>query len=305
MRFWYLKPPSMSQNLVNLPFKHSKGLEIGIEILRLKDLYIRQQSLDHPITDPHRLGFYMLLYVTAGEGNHTIDFQSFSISPHTLAIVSKHQVNQFGRQSVLEGFLVLITEEFLQRALFDLEGTVTSLLFEPITTQALLLKEAKSVYPHIKRLDEEYRSGNHDAQHIPILTRELGILLLKAERLRCQQLPQSVQNAETSVRLIAFRDLLEVYFKKHWTAQKYADTLGFSKRTLGSITRKHLNRSPKEVIDQRLLLEIKRLLAHTDQSIKEIAFELGFEDPSNVNKFFKRMSGSTPSSFRLNLKITP
>ena len=82
----------------------------------------------------------------------------------------------------------------------------------------------------------------------------------------------------------------------------YADTLGFSKRTLGSITRKHLNRSPKEVIDQRLLLEIKRLLAHTDQSIKEIAFELGFEDPSNINKFFKRMSGSTPSAFRQNLK---
>ena len=85
----------------------------------------------------------MLLYITEGEGNHTIDFQSFPIAPHTLAIVSKHQVNQFGAQSVLEGFLVLITEEFLQRALFDLEGTVTSLLFEPITTQALFFKRGQ------------------------------------------------------------------------------------------------------------------------------------------------------------------
>lgn len=293
----------MSHDLIKLPFKHSEGLEIGIEILRLKDLYVRQKSLDHQITDPHRLGFYMLLYVTAGEGHHTVDFQSFPIGPHTLAIVSKHQINQFGGKSVLEGYLILITEDFLQRALFDLEGTLSNLLFEPITTQALFLKEAESVYPHINRLDEEYRSGYPDAQHAPILTRELGILLLKAERLRSQQLPQSVQNAETSVRLIAFRDLLEVYFKKHWTAQMYADTLGFSKRTLGSITRKHLNRSPKEVIDQRLLLEIKRRLAHTDQSIKEIAFALGFEDPSNINKFFKRMSGSTPSAFRQHLKI--
>jgi len=293
----------MSQDLIKLPFKHSEGLEIGIEILSLKDLYIRQKSLDHQITDPHRIGFYMLLYITSGEAHHTVDFQSFPIAPQTLAIVSKHQINQFRDQPALEGYLILITEEFLQRALFDLEGTVTSLLFEPITTQALFLQGAESVYPHIKRLDEEYHSGNNDAQHAPILTRELGILLLKAERLRSEQLPQSVQNAETSVRLIAFRDLLERYFKKHWTAQMYADTLGFSKRTLGSITRKHLNRTPKEVIDQRLLLEIKRLLAHTDQSIKEIAFELGFEDPSNVNKFFKRLSGSTPSSFRQNLKI--
>ena len=293
----------MSQDLVKLPFKHSKGLEIGIEVLHLESLYDRQHTLDHNITDPHRLGFYMLLYVTSGRGAHTVDFHSFPVASHTLAVVSKHQINQFEPRSNMKGYVILMTEDFLQRALFDLVGITSNLLFEPITTQAHFFQNAQSVFPHIERIEEEYNEGNKDAHHAPILSRELGILLLKAERLRCKQLPESVQNAETSVRLVAFRDLLEVQFREHWTAQMYADALGFSKKTLGALTRKHLNRSPKEVIDQRLLLELKRFLAHTDLSVKEIAYQLGFEDPSNVNKFFKRVSGSTPTAFRQHIRL--
>lgn len=293
----------MSHDLVKLPFKHSRGLEIGIDIFSLEELYARQPILSHRITEPHRIGFYILLYITSGIGKHTVDFQSFQVEPHTLAIISKHQIQQFDLRLHFKGYIIIITEDFLQRSLFDLEGAITHLLFEPITTQAYFFNNASSVLPHVERLAEEYKSGKNDPQQVPILARELGILLLKAERLRCTHLSKTDQLTETSLRLIAFRDLLQLHFKNHWTAQMYAEELGFSKKTLGSLTRKHLNRTPKEVIDQRLLLEIKRLLAHTDLTIKEIAFQLGFDDPSNVNKFFKRMQGNTPTEFRQNILL--
>lgn len=269
----------------------------------LSDLYARQPALDHLITKPHRLNFYLLIYTTCGKSTHTVDFHSFLVEPDTLGIISKNQVQQFNPDLILEGYIFMITEEFLQRAVFDLKGASSQLLFEPITTRALFLTNAGSVLPHIERLIEEYTQGSKDPQHIPILTRELGIVLLKAERLRNQQLSETDQQAESSIRLLAFRDLLEKHFREHWTAQKYADALRFSKRTLGSLTRKHLNRSPKEVIDQRLVLEMKRLLAHSDLSIKEIAFQLGFEDPSNMNKFFQRMQGLSPRAFRQNMLL--
>ena len=294
----------MGNDLVNLTFRHSKGFELGLDIFTLSALYERQQSLEHKITEPHSIGFYILIYVESGIGTHTVDFQTFRVEPHTLAIISKHQIQQFDPKLQLQGYIILITEEFLHRALFDLEGNAANLLFEPISTQAHFLQHANSVLPHIHRLTEEYSGTSQDLQHIPILTRELGILLLKAERLRNCQLSESVQLAESSPRLIAFRDLLEQKYNNHWTAGMYADELGFSKKTLGMLTRKHLNRSPKEVIDQRLLLEIKRLLSHTDQSIKEIAIHLGFEDPSNLNKFFKRVQGHTPTTFRKNVGQT-
>lgn len=288
----------MSNKLVNLSFRHSKGFDLGLDIFRLADLYNRQSSLDHKITDPHSIGFYILIYVESGTGIHTVDFQTFSVEPHTLAVISKHQIQQFDAEYPLQGYIIVITEDFLQRALFDLESTTTNMLFDPISTQAYFLRQANSVLPHVQRLTEEYNRDINDPQHVPILNRELGILLLKAERLRDQQLSESAQRAESSPRLITFRDLLELNYKHHWTAEMYAQSLGFSKKTLGTLTRKHLNRSPKEVIDNRLLLEIKRLLSHTDLSIKEIAVQLGFEDPSNLNKFFKRVHGHTPTSFR-------
>ena len=291
----------MSDRVIQLPFKHSRGYDIGVEIFTLDELYARQGELTHHIAEPHRLDFYVLLYITEGMGLHTVDFNAFHAGPQTLAIISKHQIQQFAPHFPLQGYIIMLTEAFLQRSLFDLERGVTHVLFEPITTQALFLHNAGSIYPHIQRLLEEYGTSAFDEQHAPILSREIGILLLKAERLRRLQLPKEDQQAEASLRLIAFRDLLETHYKAHWTAQQYADELAFSRKTLGALTKKYLHRSPKEVIDQRLMLEIKRLLAHTDQSIKEIAYQLGFEDPSNVNKFFRRMSGVTPTAFRQNL----
>lgn len=267
-------------------------------MLTFASLYQRQANLNHKITTPHSIGFYMLLYVDAGHGTHTVDFQKFDVAPHTLGVISKNQIQQFDPALVLNGYIILITEDFIHRALFDLAGSVSRLLFEPVTTQAYFLRDAQTMLPHIERLTDEYTQGIDSPEQTPIILRELGLILLKAERLRRAQLSSSMQQAEASPRLIAFRDLLQQHFAGHWTAQMYADALGFSKKTLGNLTRKHLHRSPKEVIDQRLLLEIKRMLVHTDLSIKEIAYQLGFEDPSNLNKFFKRVDGTTPSFFR-------
>ena len=292
----------MTDTLKELPFKHSEGLPLGIDIFSLDKLYERA-SLDHKITEPHRLGFYALLFVTAGQGIHTVDFHAYQIQPQTLIIISKNQVNQFDPALRLKGYIILITEAFIHRALFDLEGTLTRMLFDPITTHAYCLRDATSIYAHLERLIEEYRREHNDPEQMPILTRELGLLLLNAERLRKEQVSVEDQLAESSPRLIAFRQLIQLHVADHWTAQQYADALGFSKKTLGTLTRKYLNRSPKEVIDQRLLLEIKRLLAHTGTSVKEIAIQLGFEDPSNMSKFFKRMQGNTPKAFRQQIKF--
>ncbi len=288
----------MSENLVKLQFRHSKGLDLGLDIFPLSDFYARQAKLNHLISAPHSIGFYVLLYTSGGYGKHTVDFNTFELNPHTLAIISKNQIQQFDPAMNLRGFMIIVTEDFIHRALFDLEGTVSRLLFEPITTQAYFLHDAEIMLPHIERLKAEYEKGGGSPEHAPILLRELGLILLKAERLRRLQLSESAQRAEASPRLIAFRDLLQHHFTAHWTAQMYADELGFSKKTLGNLTKKHLNRSPKEVIDQRLLLEIKRMLVHTNLSIKEIAYQVGFEDPSNLNKFFRRVDGTTPSAFR-------
>ena len=95
-----------------------------------------------------------------------------------------------------------------------------------------------------------------------------------------------------------FRDHLEEHFH-HWhKVSEYADRLGYSPRTLNRLARRHTGLSAKEMIDERVVLEARRLLAHGDASVAEIAEQLGFDDASNFSSWFRRQSQTTPGAFR-------
>ncbi len=285
------------EDISTIAFRHSQNLPLGIDIFTLEELYVRFHNQPQ-LYEVERIDFYMLIYVTEGIGRHFVDFVGYDVEPDTLLIVSKNQIQQYDWSRRINGHMVLFTEDFLRRALFDFDKAFANLLFEPITTNNYCLKQAHALRDDLERLIQEYHNGPDDSEKVSILSRQLGIIMLKAERLRRKELSSSEQMAESSTRLIAFRDLLEANFQSQWTAQQYAEKLGISRKTLGNLTRKNLNRTPKEVIDQRLILEIKRMLAHSDYSIKEIAFALGFSEATNMVKYFNRLEETTPSDFR-------
>jgi AraC family transcriptional regulator, transcriptional activator of pobA len=97
---------------------------------------------------------------------------------------------------------------------------------------------------------------------------------------------------------VLFRDLLEMNFKTLKTVGGYAELVHFSEKRLTLATTKTLGKSPKTIIDERVMLEAKRILLHTNLSIKEIGFDLGFEDPTYFIKYFRKHTGRTPIEFR-------
>jgi AraC-like DNA-binding protein len=97
---------------------------------------------------------------------------------------------------------------------------------------------------------------------------------------------------------LLFRDLLESNFTKLKSVNDYAKIICISEKRLGIATAKVLGKSPKEIITDRILLEAKRLLVHTNLSIKELGQELGFEDPAYFVRYFKKNTETTPVEFR-------
>ena len=95
-----------------------------------------------------------------------------------------------------------------------------------------------------------------------------------------------------------FRDLLERDFVTAHDVGHYARQLGYSSRTLGRATRAVAGETPKQAIDRRIILEARRLLAHSDRPITVVSRELGFGDPSNFSTFFVRWTGVAPTAFR-------
>ena len=95
-----------------------------------------------------------------------------------------------------------------------------------------------------------------------------------------------------------FKEKLEQNFRKERSVNKYASELSMSDKQLHKACTSVLDKTPKQIIDERVILEAKRLLVHSKQAIKEVAYELGYDEPTNFIKYFRKHTSSSPSEFR-------
>ena len=97
---------------------------------------------------------------------------------------------------------------------------------------------------------------------------------------------------------IRFQNLLEQEYATTKKVFDYANKLGYSTKKLNTVVNFVANKPAKEFINDTVVIKIKRQLLHSDYSIKEIAFKVGFNDPTNLYKYFKKYTNSTPEAFR-------
>ena len=95
-----------------------------------------------------------------------------------------------------------------------------------------------------------------------------------------------------------FNVLVDMHFRTLRKVKDYADLLHKSPKTLSNLFSTYNQQSPQQIIQERVVLEAKRLLLFTDKQTQEIAYDLGFEDPAYFSRFFKKQAGLTPSAFR-------
>lgn len=95
-----------------------------------------------------------------------------------------------------------------------------------------------------------------------------------------------------------FSRLVEIHFRSKHSVAEYADLLSIAPKTLSTRLKRLKLDNPNDVIKNRIVLEAKRLLMYTDSSIKEVAYQLGYDDPAYFSRVFSQCSGCTPAAFR-------
>lgn len=104
--------------------------------------------------------------------------------------------------------------------------------------------------------------------------------------------------------LVYFQDLVEKYYKTERSMTFYAAEFSLSTDTFSKKIKKHFSKSPSQIINERVILEAKKLLHLTYKTIKEIAQDLNFEDEFYFSRFFKKNVGVSPSLYRKNVGIS-
>lgn len=143
--------------------------------------------------------------------------------------------------------------------------------------------------------DEFDNRDNIQGEMLRVLLKRLIIKLTRLVKAQSEAGTLTVAELDT---VRQFNLLVENNFKKLHQVQEYATLMFKSPKTLSNLFSKHSDKTPVQVIADRLFLESKRLILYTDKSAGEIGFELGFAEPAHFSRFFKKMAGVAPTAFR-------
>jgi AraC family transcriptional activator of pobA len=273
-------------------FRHS-GERVRLVTVRHSDHLLDQRK---SWLLPHRKEYYLLLLLTTGRGRYWVDTVPHEFRDDSLFFSTPAQVH--AKEEVqTAGLALCLTPEFFALAA---NADLRQLPFvqHPQLSYALRLAPADwaELRPLYQRLVQEYEQPAH--LHDELLYAYLRVLLLTLGRLCYQQPDCAVAAPEMPSLYARLQSSIELHYKTRREVSAYAHLLHLSANHLNTVIKAQSGKTVLQHLHERQLLEAKRLLYHTELSVKEIAFELGFQDAAYFTRFFKRLAGVTPLLYR-------
>lgn len=231
----------------------------------------------------------------------TIDEVRFEVPENTF--VSLNVSHSFRLERSEDAVIWQFNREFYCIVTHDAEVSCSGLLFygwREATPIVLDEKDTRSFGLLAEVFCDEFE--NRDNIQGEMLRVLLKRLIIKLTRLVKSQSATSALSDSDLNAVRQFNLLVENNFKKLHQVQDYANLMFKSPKTLSNLFAQHSEKSPLQIIADRIFLECKRLILYTDLSAGEIGAEVGFDEPAHFSRFFKKMSGQTPSEFRKSVR---
>ena len=272
--------------------------EIQFEIMEMPHFFCENGEAPK---QAHIHGFYQIIWFQQGIGTHYVDFKEYPITDNTLFFISPGQIHYFDESNNFKGIIIHFNESFLSD-----EGSSENVFlkynvfnaFDTVPYYEVKSDDTPRWEYIVKEMQLEIDNIKAFA-HKDYLKYLVKMFLIYIQRIgkRGIGIPLCINNSSNRT-FVRFRQILEHHYRQLHTVKEYAHRLNVSTKTLTNCVYESSHSTPLKIINERIILEAKRQLLHSDLKIKEIAFYLGFEDPSYFVKFFKRQTGYLPAEFR-------
>ncbi len=200
-----------------------------------------------------------------------------------------------------EYIIIQFNREFYCVQDHDHEVSCNGILFNGVLSTPMLIlddEDQRSFGILLEVIREEF--GNKDDVQLEMLRTVLKRFIIKCIRLAKLQFSNNFISPEELDVVRHFSALVEKHFRRLHKVSDYADLMNKSPKTLANVFKAMGEKSPLQIIHDRIILEAKKLLVYTDKSAKEISFELNFSDPVQFSRLFKNVTGQTPVDFKKN-----
>jgi len=244
------------------------------------------------------------IYITGGNSVLQIDFDEYIALENKVFFIEKYKVWNWIRINKLRGILVQFTDSFYNHIYtgnpkLKSDQTLVGEIPPFIKIRLGDKTEWKNIFDI---LSKEYTSAKNSSKEIICLA--LKVLILMYRR-NSQYMGRVFESSQKKHLLNEFRNLVNRRFFSLRTTKDYAHELNITPNYLNALCQEYFLKTVSEVIQERVILEAKRMLMHTSLSISEIAYNLGFNDNSYFGRYFKKVVGMTPESFRRSCFYSP
>lgn len=244
-----------------------------------------------PYNLPHRLAYYFFLFVWEGRTEFGVDLETFAVEQHELVFSLPHQVRQLPATMHGKAYYKLgLQEECLARLPRHYPFLLNPLNQQKVRFDAPAAARLRAIFELLMGL-----LSTPDTNPELILA-QLNSLLTEINVAYFAAAEQPAD--EQLAKFIKFRIFVEDNLTEHPTIGHIAAALALSTDSLYQLVKHYAGLSPKEFMTNRLMLEARRRLYYRQQtSVKELAFELGFNDPAYFSRLFKKVTGQTVAAF--------
>ena len=249
-----------------------------------------------------RLPAYSILLITDGMGTLESDVSSGSFHDNVLMCFSPYQPYSISANGSLHGYGIHFHSDFLCVYKHHQEVACNGVLFDAPYHHPLLPLHEDEADALKNQIEQMLQEMQHDglAQH-EMLISYLKVFLITATRIRLNRSPEvreTLAKEDEPLILQKLKDAIEDNFRTKHAPGEYADFLNISTKFLARLTKKHFNKTPGNLIAERIIIEAKRELYLTSKTVKEIGYELGFHDEHYFSRYFKTNAAVSPQVYR-------
>lgn len=263
--------------------------------------FAQLQNLMATLPYPHRHDFFHIVWIERGTGQHVIDEATYEVRSGALFFMAPGQVHDLALSDDTEGYTISFSSEFFALQLQDKNMLTQIPVYDNDHRIHAVYPGARAAHDirhTLERMRDEYEKEGYRAQDV--IRSYLFILLVQASR---EAVPMMSTEVGSRALLLyrRFKTLLDEQFATVQEPQAYARPLRCTERALNDAARRYAGATASQVIRSRVILEAKRLLAHSGVQVAQVAAQLGFDDPAYFSRCFKKHTGRTPMEFRQSL----
>lgn len=250
------------------------------------------------LSSPAQFSEYTILFISEGEGMYHADFGTFNFKGPVILFSTPLQVIYIEQSKPTPVTTLQFHGDFYCIEYHRTEVACNGLLFNNIYIQPCITLADKDIRVFenlLNDIDEEFKQ---DAPSEIVLRSYLQLFLAKSSSIKVKLIDNHTEPKEKDEQMERFRQLLDEHYLTLHKPNDYAQLLAMSPNNFTKRCTRYFKKTPSQLIQERIILEAKKQLHLTRQSIKEIAYALKFEDEFYFSRFFKKVTKVSPQTFR-------